>query len=47
MDRCAICEAVTVTIKNSFLFEMTKVILGVMTLRFSSNVINIVVVVDS
>ena len=46
MDRCAICEAVTVTIIKSFLFEMTKVILGVLSLRLSLNVINIVVVVD-
>ena len=45
MDRCAICGAVTVIIKKSFLFEMTPVILGV--LRSSLNAINIGVVVDS
>ena len=48
MDRCAICWAVTVTIKkNNFLFEMTMVILDVLSLRLSLNVIYIVVVVDS
>ena len=47
MDRCAICGAVTVTIK-AFLFEMSMVILGVLSFsRLSLNVINIVVVVDS
>ena len=46
MDRCAICGAVTVTIKKSFLFEMITVILGVLSSRLSLNVINIVVVVD-
>ena len=46
MDRCAICGAVTVTIKSS-LFEMTTVILGVLSSRLSLNVINIVVVVDN
>ena len=45
MDRCAICGAVTITIK-SFLFEMTTVIFGVLSSRLSLNVINIVVVVD-
>ena len=39
--------AVTVMIKKVFLFEMTTVILGVLSLRLSMNVINIVVVVDS
>ena len=47
MDRCAICGAVTVTIKKSSLFEMTTVILGVLSSRLSLNVINIVVVVDN
>ena len=47
MDRCAICGAVTVAIKKSFLFEMTAVILGVLSSRLSLNVINIVVVADS
>ena len=46
MDRCAICRAVTVMIKK-FLFEMTMVILGVLSSRLPMNVINIVVVVDS
>ena len=47
MDRCAICGAVTVMIKKSFLFEMATVILGVLSSRLSLNVINIVVVVDN
>ena len=47
MDRCAICGAVTARIKKVFLFEMTTVILGVLSSRLSLNVINIVVVVDS
>ena len=47
MNRCAICGAVTVLIKKSFLFEMTMVILGVLSLYLSLNIINIVVVVDS
>ena len=48
MDRCAICGAVTVTIKKVFcLFEMTTVILGVLSSRLSLNNINIIVVVDS
>ena len=46
MDRCAICGAVTVTIKK-VLFEITTVILGVLSSHLSLNVINIVVVVDS
>ena len=33
--------------KKSFLFEMTRVILGVLSLRLSLNVSNIVVAVDS
>ena len=33
--------------KKSCLFEMTTVILGVLSSRFSLNVINIVVVVDN
>ena len=33
--------------KKSFLFEMTTVILGVLSSRLSLNIINIVVVVDS
>ena len=33
--------------KKKFLFEMTTVILGVLSSRLSLNVINIVVVVDS
>ena len=47
MDRCAICGAVTITIKISFLFEITMVILGILSRCLSMNVINIVVVVDS
>ena len=47
MNRCVICLAVTVMIKKQFfLFEMTTVILGVLSSRLSLNVINIVVVVD-
>ena len=33
--------------KKRFLFEMTTVILGVLSSRLSLNIINIVVVVDS
>ena len=47
MNRCAICGAVTVTIKTVVLFEMTTVILVVLNLRLSPNGIDIVVVVDS
>ena len=47
MDSCAICGAVTVTIKKNSLFEMTMVVLGVLNSRLSLNVINIVVVVDN
>ena len=47
MDRCAICGAVTITIKKRFLFEITTVILGVLSSRLFLNIINIVVVVDS
>ena len=48
MDTCAIYGAVAVTIKKKFfLFQMTRVILGVLSSRLSLNIINIVVVVDS
>ena len=47
MDRCAICGPVNVTIKKSFLFEMTTVILGVLRSGLSLNIVNIVVEVDS
>ena len=47
MDMCALCGAVTVTIKKSFLFEMTMAILGVFSSRLSLNKFNIVVVVDT
>ena len=46
MDRRALCGAVTVIMKKN-LFEMTTVVLGVLSSRLSLNIINIVVVVDS
>ena len=46
MDWWAICGTVTVTVKKVF-FEMTMVILRVLSLRLFLNAINIVVEVDS
>ena len=47
MDRCVICGTVAVAIKKGFLFEMTTIILRILSSRLFLNVINIAVVVNS